>query len=268
MRKLERNIGTTLFFRTSRHVRLTVAGEAFLGGAMRVLSDVADLSAIVAEHTGTLRGRVTIGTIKYVSEYRLPAVIAAFRRRYPGVDVYLRENVTAALLNGLRNEDVDFAIVHADAVRHASDLAIEPIGLDDLGIALWPTHRFATRRQLRIEDLRDESFIAYHTGSGVRTILFRAAAEAGFTPRIVCETTSSTTLRALVKEGIGVALVPRSHIEIAGPSLIDIRLIPRLVWQYVLATRQAPMHNPAAYAFLATMKTEFRANVLAKGEDA
>ncbi len=265
--ELERDLGTKLFSRTSRRVRLTPAGEAFIAGAARILSDVSDLSALVAQYSGTLRGRVTVGTIRSVSEYRLPAIIAAFRRRHPGVEVFLRETVTAELLDGLRNGFLDLAIVHADAVSHAPDLGIEPIGVDDMSIVLAPTHRFASRPRLRLEDLRDEPFIAYPSGSGVRSMLVRAATAAGFSPRIVCETTNSTTMRALINEGVGIALAPRLHFESPGPSVTTVRLAPRLVWQYVLATRCGASHNPAADAFLAATRADFGTSVVTKLEE-
>ena len=77
---------------------------------------------------------------------------------------------------------------------------------------------------------------------------------------------SDLLVAALVNEGVGVALIPGSHFNTAGPPVSTVGLIPELLWQYSLATRRRPSHNPAADAFIAIMKTAFQTHAISKGE--
>lgn len=110
---LESELGERLFDRTSRRVRLTPAGEAFLVHAERVLAEVEGAKEEVRGFSGEVRGWVTVGALPSVVEARLPALVASFGVRYPEVTVSLREGSTAEMLRLLTTGEINLALAHA-----------------------------------------------------------------------------------------------------------------------------------------------------------
>lgn len=247
---LERELGVGLFERTSRRVRTTPAGAAFVDRAARILADVEALRSEMGEHAGVVRGTVVVGSLQLFSETTLPAILAAFHRRYPSIELVLREDVTHLMLPKLRAAELDVAIVNIDDPGPYPDLAIEPLYRDELAIAVAPSHPLAARRTTTMRELSDWDWVTFRSGSGVHATLFEAARREGFSPRVVVESADTLTLRTLASEGLGIALLPRTFIEAPGPPVVTVELTrPRLERAIALASRRGAASNAAARAF-------------------
>ena len=98
IRRLEAELGATLLERTTRRVALTHAGELFLARARQVLAQLDAARADLGELSAVLRGRVRIGATQVVGSLDLPAALAQFRHRYPGVSLALHSGLIAKLL--------------------------------------------------------------------------------------------------------------------------------------------------------------------------
>jgi LysR family transcriptional regulator, transcription activator of glutamate synthase operon len=221
IRALESELGVALFTRTTRRVTLTAAGAQFLDRARRALAELDSARGELAEMSEVLQGRVAIGATSVLGPFDLPAALAGFHDRYPGVSLSLRSGLIAALLAKLDTGEVDLVLgpVHDDlparfATRH---LATESVVL-----ALPP----GARPIPTLSDVRDEAFVCLGADSGLRAILEAAASAAGFTPRVQFETSSPASIRELVSAGLGVALIARSAAEREGPSIQIVRLDP------------------------------------------
>lgn len=248
---LERELGVGLFERTSRRVRATPAGAAFVDRAARILADVEALRSEMGEHAGVVRGRVIVGSLQLFSETTLPAILATFHRRYPAVELVLREDVTHLMLPKLRAAELDVAIVNVDDPRPYPDLAIEPLYRDELAIAVAPSHPLAVRRTTTMRELGECDWVVFRSGSGLHATLLEAARRAGFVPRVVVESADTLTLRTLASEGLGIALLPRTFIEAPGPPVVSVELRePRLERAIALASRRGAASNAAARAFM------------------
>jgi LysR family transcriptional activator of glutamate synthase operon len=214
IRALEAELGVPLFARTTRRVTLTQAGEVLLSRYDRIQSELAGARADLTELTAVLRGRVTIGATAVLGDFSLPAALASFHDRYPGVDLSLRSDLIAGLLAALDAGETDLVI----GPRH-EDLPdrfrARRIAEEYLVLALPPGHRAVTS----LAGLRDEPFVCLPAGSGLRRILIAAASAAGFTPRIPFETHSAMAIRDLVSAGVGVALLARSAVLRPGPPI-------------------------------------------------
>jgi LysR family transcriptional activator of glutamate synthase operon len=221
IKALESELGVALFTRTTRRVTLTAAGTRFLERARRALAELDTARGELAEMAEVLRGRVAIGATSVLGPFDLPAALAGFHGRYPGVSLGLRSGLIATLLTELDSGEVDLVLgpVHHDlparfATRH---LATESVVL-----ALPPgAHRVGA-----LHDVRDEAFVCLGADSGLRAILEAAASAAGFTPRVQFETSSPASIRELVSAGLGVALIARSAAEREGPPIQICRLDP------------------------------------------
>ena len=250
VRGLEAELGERLFERTSRRVRLTAAGEAFLARAERILAEVEGAKEELAQFSGTpfLRGRVRVGALPSVAGARLPALLASFGALHPGVTVSSREGSTAEVLGLLRAGDVDLALAHATGRDAPPGMIAEELFSEDLVLMLSPDHALAAREGVGLRELREEDFVAPEEGVGLRRRLEEACLTEGFSPKVRYE---SRSLRAFAARGLGVAVVPRCMAEGEGPAVAAVGLGPPPLVRTVAAFRLARGHfSSAATAFL------------------
>ena len=218
IRRLESELGTTLLERTTRRVALTHAGELFVARARQALAQLDAARGDLAELSAVRRGRVRIGATQVLGSLDLPASLASFRHRYPGVSLTLHTGLIAKLLGLLDAGDVDLILgpVHDDlpAAFHARPLAPE-----SLVLVTPPGHPLAAGRDVALAAAGDEPFVCLPADSRLHAILAGAAAAEGFVPRIEFETYSPASIRELVAAGLGVALLARSAAERPGPAV-------------------------------------------------
>jgi DNA-binding transcriptional LysR family regulator len=260
--QLERELGVLLLDRTNRRVRLTSAGEALLPRAERILAEVERTEEEMRAYAGVVRGRVVVGTLAFVAAFRLPALLARFHAFYPGVEIVLREEATEQLAALLAAGRVDLALVHVteeDLPPSLADAAVatEPLYSEDLVLIMAPDHPLAERGEVALAELRDEVFIAFKPGSGLRRALARAGEEAGFKPRVIFESGDLGAIRGLVAAGLGISVVPRSVAEAPGAAIAVVPLgaLP-LTRTVLLAWRRDHYRSPAAEACLAFIRAD------------
>lgn len=263
VRALERELGVTLLNRTRRRVELTGAGEALLARAERLLAELEHAEAEMAEFAGLRRGRVVLGALQSLSGYWLAGVLACFHAQYPGIELALREDGSEQLVQLLAAAQLDFALLHVTgepwpAYLLSPEIATEPLFAEELVLIAPLGHPLADRGEgvpVAFAELRDEAFVAFKPGGGLRQALEAAGASAGFAPRIVCESANLTTIRALVADGLGVSLLPRSVAESPGRAVAVIPLAePSLARRVLLAWRADHLRSAAAQTCLAFIR--------------
>jgi LysR family transcriptional regulator, transcription activator of glutamate synthase operon len=249
IRRLESELGTTLLERTTRRVALTHAGELFLSRARQVLAQLDAARGDLAELSAVRRGRVRIGATQVLGSLDLPAAMASFRRRYPGVVLALHTGLVAKLLGMLDAGDVDLILapVHDDLPAACQARPLVP---ESLVLVTPPGHPLATRRDVALAAAADEPFVCLPADSGLRDILTGAAAAEGFVPRVEFETYSPASIRDLVSAGLGVALLARSAAEGQGPAIgvCELARAPQHPPIGLIRSRARPL-TPAARAF-------------------
>ena len=221
IRALEAELGVALFTRTTRRVALTQAGELLLARTHRVLGELVGARADLAELAAVLHGRVTLGAMAVLGGYDLPAALAGFHARFPGVSLALRTGLISQLLALLDAGEVDLVLgpVHDDLPPRFAAREL----VDEQVVLILPPGRAVVRE---LAEVRDEPFVCLPANSGLRTILDRAAATAGFVPRVQFETHSAASIRELVAAGLAVALLARSAAVAEGPAVTVVRLEP------------------------------------------
>lgn len=250
VRRLEAELGVELFRRTSRSVALTQAGRLLLPRARAILTEVAAAEEDVQALRGELAGRVVLGAMQSLGPLDLAGLLSDFHARHPSVDVVLREDTTLRMLRMLAADELDLAIATVDRELPAG-LTARHMYQEDLVLAVAPDHPLATRRRLRVAELPSDPFIYFRSGSGLRTATERALAEAGIQPRVRFETNDLPRVRSLVARGLGVAIMPRSDTEGAGPPVAAVALGPPPLRRTVgLVWRDARRRPTAAEAFL------------------
>lgn len=209
--QLEQELGVALFDRVGRNVRLTEAGEALLPHARAVMAQVEAARAEMAERIGLRRGRATVGTPPTVGTQLLPAVLAAFNRRYPGIELRLHEAGVQTLLDLLETGLTDVAVVTLPV--EDEHLTVVPLFTEEMVVAVWRAHPLAGREAVQIGEFEDAPWVLSPENYELREATMRACQAAGFTPRVVLDGGETDTLLRFVGAGIGVALVPRLAVQ-------------------------------------------------------
>lgn len=261
VRRLESELGVVLLQRSTRRVALTHAGEMFLDRARRVLEELDAARADLDDLSSVLRGQIRIGTTQVLGSLELPTVMASFRRRYPGVMLSLRTGLVTDLLAALDIGTLDVVIgpVHPE---HPPRYTIHHLAEETLVLVLPPGHRLASDRSGVLTAARDEPFVCLPAGSGLHTLLTKAAATGGFVPRIDFETDSPASIRELVSAGLGVALLAGSAVRAPGPpvDIYPLAAPPRHPAISVF-TPSSDARTPAAREFVSYLRRELNANI-------
>lgn len=211
--RLERELGTALFTRTTRRVTPTRAGQLCVEHARRIGHELDVLRAQIAAIRGVVTGEVRVGTASVLGTLDLPRVVAHYRAAHPGVTVRLRAGLLDELLHLLDDGRLDLVL---SPLREDVPGRFRRVGLvhEDVELVAPPGEADV------IGDLaayRDRTFVCMPRGSGLHRVLTRAASERGFVPRIDLEASTTSDVRALVSAGLGVALLPESEAYKPGP---------------------------------------------------
>lgn len=209
IRTLEREIGTALFDRNRRGVRLTPAGEAFLGPARAALSHGQQAVDMAQRSAEGLQGRLRLGFTVIASYTRLPQAVQRFRATYPDVVVDLTETNSPGVEAALDHGEIDVGVLHPPLER--GHLELRRLPAEQLVLALPAGHPLTVHESLEFADLDGVPLLVAPRSVGPvlfdRLIgCFRAA---GIEPVVVQEATPMTTLAGLVAAGAGVGFVTR-----------------------------------------------------------
>ena len=205
---LERELGVTLFRRTTRRVELTETGGELLGQARRAVQAFDATRVHARELSSGEAGRLRLGFVASAAYGLLPRLLLAHRRAHPQVQIELRELTTTQQVDALAAGELDVGIgrdLDAD-----TELDVRHLTADPLIIALPADHALARRRRLACAELSGEPFITLPRQYAPRlTVLIESfCSAAGFILRPTLEARQFTTILGLVASDVGVAIVP------------------------------------------------------------
>jgi len=206
IRKIEDVLGVQLFERTNRRVTITPSGKAVSDQARVVLEEAAKIGGITRSAQEPLAGTLRLGAIATVGPYLLPHLLSPLLKRYPTLDLFLREGLTDQLLGELRAGQLDAVIASNTFVD--STLRIIPLFFEPFVLAVPRGHKLATKQHLDRRDLNGERMILLEDGHCLRdqTLDLCPANRRGHVRQF--HATSLETLRHLVATGSGYTLIP------------------------------------------------------------
>jgi LysR family transcriptional activator of glutamate synthase operon len=249
--KLEAELGLALVDRTTRRVAMTEAGDRLVEHARRVLKQVDVAREDLADLAGLRTGRLTIGASRTVGSLDLSALLAEFYRRYPAVDLAVREDLSISLARELRADELDLAFITIPGGSPVDGLDLRVVSSEELVAVLPCDHELAGRRKLRVVDLEAQTIVAFRGGATIRRRLDEAATRAGFALRVAFESNEVGRMRALVAAGLAIAVLPRSDAEQPGPAITAVPFDePDFTHTVYMAARSGRHHSPAARAFI------------------
>lgn len=239
--RLELELGATLFDRSSRHVRLTHAGQAFLRQAYVTLEAARRIPDEVASAVGQVRGQLSLGVISAPGSIDMVALIANFHRRYPQVDIRLGQSGSEELLDRLRGGRLDAAVVGLWPGEGVADLHHIKLGEERLVAVLPPGHPMAGDKRMTLQKLASLPLVDYPSESSARRQTDKAFAAAGITPRIHFEVNHVELIARFVAQGLAASLVPESVASgLQGVAQLPVHDAPRRVLYGVWAKSPTP----------------------------
>ena len=210
IRDLEATLGTPLFERSARQVRLTSFGAAFAERVRDILRAVDELGDLARAAKGGLAGQLRLGVIPTVAPYLLPGLLPALTRAWPELDLHLREALTQRLLTELRAGGLDAAIV----ALPVSEPGIEEAPLFAESFVLVRPQAQADQPVPGPDGLRAMRLLLLEEGHCVRDQALSFCDMAPGRAREVLDGSSLATLVQLVGAGIGVTLIPEMAVPV------------------------------------------------------
>lgn len=254
LKALERELGVTLFARSSRRVELTAAGEAFLEHARASLDAAERAASEAAAATGQIRGSLTVGVIPTVTALDVPAALGRFHRAHPAVRIRLRGGGSDEFIAAIGAGGMDVAVLGLPDSTSPTGAATRVLARERLVAVVSADHRLAGRRRLQLQELAGEAFVDFPEGTPGRIPSDLAFHAAGVRRDVAFEVMSTDLMLDLVRQGLVVALLPPAVIPGDGDDLRTISLasgptrIEYLAWSSFNPT-------PAAQAFLSNLPT-------------
>jgi LysR family transcriptional regulator, low CO2-responsive transcriptional regulator len=225
IRELEGELGVRLFDRLTRGVILTEAGRLLEERAKRVFATLTDVRDVLGELEGLQRGSLLVGASTTPGIYVLPAIIGAFRRRHPGIDLQLRIANSRAIEDAIRAHEVDLGVVGGHGLAPGEECLAAGLA-DELVLIVSPRHRWAGRREVVSAQLAGEPLLVREEGSATRRVTERALDQAGIRRRVSMELGHTEAIKQAVMAGLGVAFVSVHAVrgEVADRRLAAVRL--------------------------------------------
>lgn len=211
IRKLEDELGSRLFDRLGRTVRLTQLGEAFLPRAEAIVRQVVDAKLEMQEMAGAERGRLVVGAIPTIAPYFLPAALSTFARKFPLAQISIVEEVTNELLDSVHDGVIDVALLALPV--SGSHCSCQELFREPLYVVVPSDHRLAESSRVHLAQIEHDPFLLLKEGHCFRDNTLAACGRAHLRPNVVFESGQFTTILAMVAAGTGVSVVPEMAVE-------------------------------------------------------
>lgn len=223
IRKLEDELGVTLFERSARQVLCTEVGRDIVARAQEVLNEVEQIRATARRSLDPESGSVRLGIFPTLAPYLLPHAVPRVRERFERLELLLVEEKTDVLLEQLRNGKLDAAILALPVDSHqlrARHLFNEPFVL-----ATPADHPLAEQAPLDIADLDGHEVLLLDDGHCLRDQALEVCGLTGATEKAGFRATSLETLRQMVAANVGITLLPILAVQPPIPQSRYVRLV-------------------------------------------
>ncbi len=251
---LEEELGEPLFLRVGRQVRMTPAAESLVQLGQRVFQDLRDTVGTITDRTRQLKGTLRLSGGMTVCLYVFPPLLKFLRRAHPHLDVRLTVATAGQSVQQIRDGRVDVGLLTLPV--EGLDLVTQPVLREELLLVTTPTHPLAKKRRVAARDLAGQPFVLFEQGSATRRVIDRFLAAEKVEPTIVMDTENVEIIKAMVKTGLGIGIVPYQSVarEVKAGQLFCARiegheLVRETGWVYARANRTPRMIDELLAAF-------------------
>ncbi len=217
IKKLEDELGVTLFERGGSEVSVTPVGAQIVAQAERVLEQTAAIKELAKQNKDPLAGPLRLGVIYTIGPYLLPPLVKNLIDNVPQMPLVLQENFTVKLLELLRQGELDAAIMALPLPDHG--MMMQTLYDEPFVVAMPRTHAWAKRKEISADDLKAETMLLLGSGHCFRDQVLEVCPEMarfsspGNGMQRTFEGSSLETIRHMVASGIGLTVLPRASVR-------------------------------------------------------
>lgn len=259
IKRLEEELGETLFDRSSKSGTLTEAGKILYSYAQKMINLRDEARESISELRGMFRGRLTIGANESTSLYVLPSLLLEYRKRHPQIKIEVYRNVSEKIPLEVVERNLDFGFLSYDPM-HPSLQSIE-VHRDELVLVVPPKHYLAKRKQVTVKELGEEQFVAHNVKTPARDRIFDLFKQHRTPLNISIELATLETIKDFVMQEVGIAILPRLAVEheIESGKLIEVPVKGMKIEKVLrLIYRRESSLSHAAKSFLELVKFNSR----------
>ncbi|MFS0557968.1 LysR family transcriptional regulator [Brevibacillus sp. 179-C9.3 HS] len=257
IKNLEQEVGSPLLERNTRKMELTDAGKILYQKSVLLLSQMNMLKKEMEEVKLTGSGDLIIGIIESVKHW-IPKVIREYQRRFPSINIKLIEVLSGkAVKESLRKYHTHLLITNQSIAEE--DIESFPLYHERLMLVLHKDHPLAEKATVRLEDLAREPFIISTEGFQTREDILKAFSLEHVSPLIKFEIERFETALTLVRENLGVTIIPENYLSGSTDATLVRKTIesPALERTVYLAYMKNRYLSPAVQAFLEEVRGKF-----------
>lgn len=250
--RLEADAGVELFDRHRSRLELNRYGEILLVHALRAQTELDNAQSRIDELRDPSAGLVSIAYVSSLGGWLIPRIVSEYRQLLPDIRFVLDGGKADSVLDALRSGSADVAFISPEP--RDPEIEWRPLTSERLALGVPVGHAFADRTSLAASDLEQTEFLAMTTDSGLRQIADAYFARHGVVPRVTMEVSELSTLRGLVRAGVGIAVLPDST------SMEGVVLVPldhEAVRVIGVATSRARAVSPAVEQFVRFVREEW-----------
>ena len=246
---LERALGVPLFHRTTRSVDLTREGEVLASVARPVMADLREVVVALGEEAKLQRGVVTVVAMPTFAYMLLPRLMCRYAELHPNVEIRLLDFDSAIALQMLQTGAADLAVLAR--TEDMNDLEFVPMFRDEF-VVLIPlgSTMFNGRTIVRVEEVALERLVLSPKGAQTRALVDQIFSESDCQINVCQDCQRPQTLLALVENGFGITILPRTALDGINLSKLDVvRLEPKPIREVGIATMRSLSQSPAVRSF-------------------
>lgn len=224
IKSMEQYFGVPLFDRLGRKIALTQAGEVLFETTQEVMAQVAAAEQRIKDLTGLRAGKLRLGASFPIGLYILPRVLAAYRKRYPAVEVELAISTSASIEAKVLANKLDVGLLSRDV--HHPKLLARKFMTDELVVIVPAGHKWPSRRRVKAQELAAQSVVLSARGAGAREVVEERLRAKGIVLPTVLDFANAEGVKHAVEAGLGISIQPRIMVqrEIAAGALRALRL--------------------------------------------
>jgi len=260
VKRLEKQTGVPLLERVGRGVMLTSHGRHLVDVGGRLLADLEEIEAGLHRQASTVAGHLRLAAFSTAMRGLVAPVVRSLRDAHPDLTLSLSEREPWDTVDLVASGHYEVGVVHRwgdVALAMPDHLVATTVAQDVADVIVHREHRLAGRERVSPHDLVDEDWIATHEGTICREWLTRMYDGTGHLPRIAHQSMEFDSHLALVRAGLGIALVPRLGRADLHTDLVAVRAHDPVPTREVIAVHRRSMTtSPAVSAVLAALGSD------------
>lgn len=249
MKQLEKNLGIALFERHGKILKLSSAGKELKEYSKEIMQGYSNMLDFVDRTKGCHTGHLTV-TVATTANHFTTRILSAFSKSYPDITISLDVTNRQSILEQLENYEPDLVFMGEPPKGHG--LISERFMPNPLAIIASPDHPLRDSKNIPLEKIQHEKFVAREKGSGTRGAIEKHFSESGLTYETTLEMNSNEAIKHSVSAGFGLGIVSLHTIELELKNnlliMLDVEGFP-LQRYWHLVTRKGKAMSPVAEAF-------------------